>query len=240
MNFVKSIEEKIGFVIIQVQIKYRMWKEGNIMKSPNVSVYKVQMAYFFREKSEIRTFGLVSSLYNQFKDIFNTEPQSLPIPDDAPIEVPRCIWNDINTNVTFNKIRLDFTFNIPSKLSWESLLKEFNEKIKCALDEQVIVVDRVGLVVELTSENDLQDLLKPYIQIDKFNNATEANISWLEKIDTYNVWTYFNINHSREINKIVFDINSLPEDKLGDQGISGGDAMNICSGLLKRKMINVL
>ena len=104
----------------------------------------------------------------------------------------------------------------------------------------MIVVDRVGLVVELTSENDLQDLLKPYIQIDKFNNATEANISWLEKIDTYNVWTYFNINHSREINKIVFDINSLPEDKLGDQGISGGDAMNICSGLLKRKMINVL
>lgn len=45
------------------------------MKSPNVNIYKVQMAYFFREKSEIRAFGLISSLYNQLKDVFKTEPQ---------------------------------------------------------------------------------------------------------------------------------------------------------------------
>ena len=39
------------------------------MKSPNVNIYKVQMAYFFKEKSEIRAFGLISSLYNQLKVI---------------------------------------------------------------------------------------------------------------------------------------------------------------------------
>ena len=72
------------------------------MKSPNVNIYKVQMAYFFKEKSEIRAFGLISSLYNQLKDVFKTEPQSIPIPDDAPADVPRCVWNDINTSLTFN------------------------------------------------------------------------------------------------------------------------------------------
>ena len=44
------------------------------MKSPNVNIYKVQMTYFFKEKSEIRAFGLISSLYNQLKDVFKTEP----------------------------------------------------------------------------------------------------------------------------------------------------------------------
>ncbi|EOS68577.1 hypothetical protein C818_03384 [Lachnospiraceae bacterium MD308] len=210
------------------------------MKGPNVNIYKIQMAYFFREKSPIRTFGLISSLYAQLKDVFKTEPQSLPIPDEAPEDVPRCIWNDVNTSLTFNKVRLDFTFNIPSKFNWKQLLTEFNKKITVAIDEQEIIIDRVGLVSELMSADSLHELLKEYIQINKFNDAGEANISWLESIESYNVWTYFTINESKDINKIVFDINSLPECKLADQGTTGKEAMDKCAELLKGKMINVL
>ncbi len=191
------------------------------MKSPNVNIYKVQMAYFFKEKSEIRAFGLISSLYNQLKDVFRTEPQSIPIPDDAPGDVPRCVWNDVNTSLTFSKIRLNFTFNIPSKFNWQELFVKFNEKIMFAIEECDIVIDRVGLVAEIMSSDNLHDLLKEYISIEKFNNAKEANISWVENIQLYNVWTYFLINESRDENKIVFDINSLPECKLSEQGISG-------------------
>lgn len=210
------------------------------MKGPNVNIYKIQMAYFFREKSSIRTFGLISSLYAQLKDVFKTEPQSLPIPDEAPEDVPRCIWNDVNTSLTFNKVRLDFTFNIPSKFNWKQLLTEFNKKITVAIDEQEIIIDRVGLVSELMSADSLHELLKEYIQINKFNSAGEANISWLESIESYNVWTYFTINESKDINKIVFDINSLPECKLADQGTTGKEAVDKCAELLKGKMINVL
>ena len=141
------------------------------MKGPNVNIYKIQMVYFFREKSPIRTFGLISSLYAQLKDVFKTEPQSLPISDEAPEDVPRCIWNDVNTSLTFNKVRLDFTFNIPSKVNWEKLLTEFNKKIMMAVDEQEIIIDRVGLVSELMSADSLHKLLKEYIRIDKFNDA---------------------------------------------------------------------
>lgn len=210
------------------------------MKGPNVNIYKVQMVYFFREKNVIRTFGLISSLYTQFKDIFKTEPQSLPIPEDAPTDIPRCVWNDVNTSLTFSKERLNFTFNIPSKFNWEQLLDEFNNKIMVAIDEQEIIIDRVGLVSELMSTDSLHDILKEYVQISKFNDAREANISWLENAESYNVWTYFTINESQDINKIVFDINSLPEYRLADQGTTGKDAMNKCAELLKGKMINVL
>lgn len=210
------------------------------MISPSVNVYKVHMAYFFREKSEIRAFELTSSLYNQFKDVFKTEPQSLSVPNDTPDEIPRCIWDDVNKNMTFSKLRLDLIFYIPNKFTWESLLQEFNKKIMSAIIEAEIVIDRVGLVVEVMSHDNLHDLLKESIQINNFNVAKEANISWLENMDSYNVWTYLIINETEDINKIMFDVNSLPEYKLGEQGISALDAMNKCAELLKRKMVNVL
>lgn len=210
------------------------------MKSPNVNIYKVQMAYFFREKSEFRAFGLISSLYNQLNDFFKTEPQSIPIPDDAHEDVPRCVWNDVNTSLTFSKIRLDFTFNIPSKSNWQDKFAAFNEKIMSVIDECDIMIDRVGLVAEIMPSDNLQDLLKKYIQIEKFNNAKAANISWVENIESYNVWTYFLINESKDENKIVFDINSLPECKLSELGVSGRESMNECAEKLKGKMLNVL
>ena len=210
------------------------------MKSPNVNIYKVQMAYFFKEKSEIRAFGLISSLYNQLKDVFKTEPQSIPIPDDAPADVPRCVWNDINRSLTFNKLRLDFSFNIPSKYNWEQLLHEFNDKITKAFDGCEVIIDRVGLVSELMSIDNLHNILNEFVNIEKFNGASEANISWLEKIDSYNVWTYIIINELKNANKIIFDINSLPDCKLSEQGVLAKDAMNKCSEKLKGKMLNVL
>lgn len=210
------------------------------MKSPNVNIYKVQMAYFFKEKSEIRAFGLISSLYNQLKDVFKTEPQSIPIPDDAPTDVPRCVWNDINTSLTFNKLRLDFSFNIPSKYNWEQLLHEFNDKITKAFDGCEVIIDRVGLVSELMSIDNLHNILNEFVNIEKFNGSSEANISWLENIDSYNVWTYIIINELKNENKIIFDINSLPDCKLSEQGVLAKDAMNKCAEKLKGKMLNVL
>ena len=195
------------------------------MKSPNVNIYKVQMAYFFKEKSEIRAFGLISSLYNQLKDVFKTEPQSIPIPDDAPADVPRCVWNDINKSLTFNKLRL---------------LHEFNDKITKAFDGCEVIIDRVGLVSELMSIDNLHNILNEFVNIEKFNGSSEANISWLENIDSYNVWTYIIINELKNENKIIFDINSLPDCKLSEQGVLAKDAMNKCAEKLKGKMLNVL
>lgn len=210
------------------------------MMRPNVNIYKVQMAYFFSEKSETRAFGLMSSLYNQLKEDFKTEPQSMPIPDDAPGDVPRCFWNDVNTSLTFSKERLDFTFNVPSKHNWEQLYNDFNEKLTKALDGCGVIIDRVGLVTEVMSTDNLHDLLREHINIEKFNDAGEANISWLESVDSCNVWTYIIINESKDENKLMFDINSLPDCKLSEQGISSKDAMNRCAEKLKGKMVNVL
>lgn len=210
------------------------------MNSLSVVICKVWMVYFFKENSDFKTFGLINSLYNQFKDIFTTEPQSLPIPNDAPMDVPRCIWNDVNTNLTFNRNMLDFSFNIPTNADWHKKFTDFNKKISNGLLEQRISIDRVGLVSELIPLDDLHDVLKKYVSISQFNIAREANLSWLEYEDKYNIWTYFIINESQNENKVVFDINSLPENKLSKQEIFCKDAMDQCANILERRMKNVL
>ncbi len=210
------------------------------MNSLSVVICKVRMVYFFKENSDFKTFGLINSLYNQFKDIFTTEPQSLPIPNDAPMDVPRCIWNDVNTNLTFNRNMLDFSFNIPTNADWHKKFTDFNKKISNGLLEQRISIDRVGLVSELIPLDDLHDVLKKYVSISQFNIAREANLSWLEYEDKYNIWTYFIINESQNENKVVFDINSLPENKLSKQEIFCKDAMDQCANILERRMKNVL
>ena len=71
-----------------------------------VNLYKIQMMYFFKENSDFKAFELIVRLYHQFKDIFiNSEPQSLPIPDDAPDDVPRCIWNDNSVVFVINSFQ---------------------------------------------------------------------------------------------------------------------------------------
>ena len=210
------------------------------MNSLSVVICKVRMVYFFKENSDFKTFGLINSLYNQFKDIFTTEPQSLPILNDAPMDVPRCIWNDVNTNLTFNRNMLDFSFNIPTNADWHKKFTDFNKKISNGLLEQRISIDRVGLVSELIPLDDLHDVLKKYVSISQFNIAREANLSWLEYEDKYNIWTYFIINESQNENKVVFDINSLPENKLSKQEIFCKDAMDQCANILERRMKNVI
>lgn len=54
------------------------------------------------------------------------------------------------------------------------------------------------------------------------------------------MWTYIIINELKNENKIIFDINSLPDCKLSEQGVLAKDAMNKCAEKLKGKMLNVL
>lgn len=209
------------------------------MKGPNVNVYKIQIAYYFREKSEIRAFGLISSLYEQLKNDFKTEPQSIPASEDTSLEVPRCIWNDINKSLMFSGIRLDFFINVPSQHNWEDLLREYNGKISQAFVGSDIVIDRVGLVVETTCDENFHDLLKQYVDIEKFNKAREANIAWLENIDSYNVWTNIIMNDSKHENKMILDVNTLPDCRLSEQDVTAKDALDHCADTLKGKMQNV-
>ncbi len=204
-----------------------------------MEIYNIQLAYFFSKNSKISVFGLASSLYSEFRDEFNTEPQQLFVPEGAPENIPRCIWSSINKNLLFDRARLNFSFRIVSETQWQKMLNSFNDKLISAFEKNNIKIDRVGLVAENTVTDDLQDFLKQYIKIDQYNNATESNLAWLESDgDLYNIWTYLSINKNQNENRVMFDINSFPDKELSSMKIPCQDAMKKCVGILERRIEN--
>lgn len=209
------------------------------MGNPRVNVYRIQLVLFFKENVDFKAFGLTGSLYNNLKEKSTTEPQTIPASEGMPDDFPRCIWNDSNFNLTFTKVRLDFSFNLLPDEDWNEKLSELKKYIIDSIYDQKIVIDRVGCVAEMSIEGNLHEKLNHVVTIGNFNNASECNISWLERQEYYNIWNYYNIIDNEMENKIVFDINSLPDYKLSNQGITVDQAIEQVIKILKGKMQNV-
>ena len=72
-------------------------------------VFGIQVAFFFTEESNISILKIAAAIQEAFKAMFPTEPQILPLPQDAPPEVPRCIFQkpDGSATLTVSPIRMD-------------------------------------------------------------------------------------------------------------------------------------
>lgn len=209
------------------------------MDKSSVNIYRIQLVYFFKEDADFKAFGLTGSLYNSFNDKITTEPQTIPVSEGMPNDFPRCVWNDSNFNLTFNKIRLDFSFNLTPGDDWCKKMMEFKSAILKAISEQRISIDRVGCIAELSVNEKLHDKLNKVVEISNFKLAQECNIAWLERQGIYNIWNYYNVIDNELENKITFDINSLPDYKLSNQGTTVDEAITEVIDILKGKMQNV-
>ena len=204
-----------------------------------MKVYKEQVVFFFREGSSFKAYELSMALYNQLKIVFkNSEPTVLPVPNDAPADVPRCVWNDYNTKLSYSFQSLNLTIDIPSTHNWAKLVSELTTLISNAFSQCGLSIDRIGVVVEANADSDLHQLIKESVSIPHFTCETEANISWLDHEDKYNVWTYLNIDVSHEVNRIVYDVNNQTEYKLSEQGICVLDAVESALNILKERVTN--
>lgn len=199
-----------------------------------MKIYKEQIVFFFKEGSSFKAFELSMALYNQLKDVFkNNEPTVLSVPNDAPADVPRCIWNDYNTKLSYSLQSLNLTIDIPSTHSWVNLVSELTLLISNAFSQCELCIDRIGVVIEANSDSNLRQLFKESVSVPRFTSETEANISWLDHEGRYNVWTYLSMDVPHDVNKIVYDVNNQTEYKLSEQGISVVDAVAGALNILK-------
>lgn len=212
------------------------------MSKINMFVYKIKLVYFFRKDSKFKTFDLAMNLYEELKGTFiHSEPQTIPIKDDALPDMPRCIWNDLDAKLRFSKECLNFQLVIPAKIAWKETIEVYNSKIMSALNSSEMKVDRVGLVVEMIVEDDLEELLDQVVTTSSYKEAREAELSWRNEEDIFNICTYIHIDREHSVNnKIKFDINTLYEQKLTECGKTVGDVLTMCIEILERRMEDVI
>lgn len=187
------------------------------MMDVSKNVFGVQLAFFFSDNSEISILKLASKIQEAYKAMFPIDPQILPLPNDAPPEVPRCIFQnpDGSASLTFSSERLDFKAGIKANASW----KNFQEVVAYALlqifNSSGIGIRRIGLIVQASVENKDIPAIDEVVLIDKFHESAEKNLSWVnqEKKDdeiTVNIVNNIQINHNNAglQNIITIDVNT--------------------------------
>lgn len=213
------------------------------MQELNNNVCGLQTSYFFKPGSKFKTFSMANMFFANFSKDFDCEPQIMSIPEDAPVDIPRFIWDNNIISITISYSRLDLRISKTIGAEWKAIIKDFTDRINVILKENEIEVQRLGLVIETCFADDIHNYINEFVNIGKFQNSEEINISWLEILDVEsiktNLWLFLSGQKISDTNKIVFDANSHANEVLSEKDLSLEKLINYFIEIIERKMQNV-
>lgn len=172
----------------------------------NFRVYKLQATLFTPELSILNTLKVANRVSELMGDYVGVEPSILPIPKDAPLEIPRIMFSSDDKkwslNISPERINLFYNITPAGKEKCDIEINEFINISKRFFVEypKMInsVVQRIAFVTERSafSEDVFNFVLKRFAnkdQIEKgrpFNNTKRFEIHSLKNY----LWNTFNIN----------------------------------------------
>jgi len=174
------------------------------------------------------------SLRSKLSDKLDGEPVILPVPDDAPSDIPRILLNSKDSKYTchVSSIRLELSFSEPGlpKYRLDELRNEYLSLISNTLD---VVKDQwkskisgVGIIIELIAlaEDPVAYLKNIYIKDGVLTAPTQLQVMYMDKLQ----WDDIQINRGYRLfagefrdesgsrHKMVTmycDINTLSDEK---------------------------
>lgn len=186
------------------------------MSSLENNIFSIKVALFFDDGCKFKALKLATEIQEIYSVMFPDDPQIFQLPDDAPPEIPRCIFSKSNgsATLTFNNVRLDFNGIIKDGSLWRDNMGNILNSLVYICNKINIKLKRVGLIIETKMDGGIDELLQQYISINEFNESEEKTISWVSKRKAEDV----NINVvvclqkflpvSELKNKIIVDVNT--------------------------------
>jgi hypothetical protein len=197
-------------------------------------IQNIQSALFIENFAFRNKISIVDRINKAVDNLFDGDPIILPIPSDAPPEIPRITLNDSKSNyrLIFSPIRLDFFYNDSGKPEkvLDALKNDYFRYlfsiVALVTDEYHLTVPRVALVIKAVSEIErgpnifMQEKFlgnNPF-----FNDTYKLEIHALKKtaINGYDINHWFRIRTATvptgEYNplSVQIDINTLQEKPL--------------------------
>jgi hypothetical protein len=208
------------------------------------SIKKNQTAIFIKNlnlSNDLERAGFFTEMHEKLGEIFNGQPTQLPIPNDAPPEIPRFMLSSMDGKFTCNisLSRVDIFCNIPN-LELDLLFEEQKNNIQVVfnfLSSKKIIVNRIGFiaVIEkiLTQEegDSLTYLKKNFVRDSRFKDPKELMFRYNKADNSENfemnklIVINSNINKKSIIN-LQTDINTLAE-RMGDSSFNSEDINEI-------------
>jgi hypothetical protein len=153
---------------------------------------------------------------------FDGEPLILPVPDDAPSEVPRIILknSDESIQIIISKIRTDFSIKQDTDFTDFSTIADKYIKIIDNINKIINpTLTRLGLVVEILDhkENVINYISETYLKEKKENEEINLSIRDNHIIDDKKINIWFRIknnieNSDKDNITYIFDVNSSNDE----------------------------
>ena len=213
-------------------------------------VQKIQLALFSNNFNLTNMSSVANELKTKTENIFDGQEAILPLPIDAPSEIPRIILKSADNSYSCNIAlsRTDFFFqDISEGKKLEEVIKDYSAKAEKIysyfVSEKNVRIGRIGFVVNFVSElsNSSKKLLQDNIFQDKFYFAQSdklKNIALIfsekDKLDKFEISRLIKIESLRKKSNpdddkkiaIQYDINTLAE-KANEYILSTEDIKNI-------------
>lgn len=190
------------------------------------NIFNLHMALFFNEDTVFPVLNVALKLQEDFRMMFPNEPEIVPLPIDAPKEIPRCIFrNEKDSSITVSQCRIDFDAGIKVNTDWRNHIQVvlLNFLRMCEMFD--IRVERVGVVVQAYGNDDIISELNTKVNIVEFKESEEKNMSYVikKKVDNILLNIITNVIYNTKNNdasKVVsVDVNTDVSNELPD-GIS--------------------
>ena len=172
-------------------------------------IVKLQLALFFQNPIT-RPDNLMGGVNSAMGNLFDAMPQILPIPADAPAEIPRVQMRSENGKYNCNIAcsRVDFILNgdFRDEVVWPDLTKDFLAKVKLfigSIFEQSKIV-RFGLIGNffIPDKSATTSMTRKYLKVD-LNSAEEINLRFNKRTSSHG----FNLNNISSINTALAESN---------------------------------
>jgi hypothetical protein len=180
--------------------------------------------------------GVAQSLNKATKNLFNGGPAILPIPDDAPLEIPRIILRSKDENFVCHVSSKSLEFSLKQKKGENKRLKEIQDDFLSQLADLARVVktglrvkvERLGVVINsamFLEEPSTDFLIKRFLKEGIVIDPREVNLSFLHKFALggfkVNRWQRFSCVSPKDegtlegakVLHIETDVNTVPEIK---------------------------
>lgn len=222
----------------------------------NFKIKKIQFALFPKNFNPLDKSRIAQDIKVRTDNIFDGEDMILPLPMDAPLEIPRIILKSKNgyfsCNISLN--RIDFFRNISGNddLSHikDELLKIIKQINSYFIDDNKILIGRIGFVIdfaiEIEKEKSIELLRKNLLKENSYYNNSKKIKSILLVFTEMDTLDGFSINkqyqYGNEIdNSLVFrfDINT-PSEKIDEYNLKTEEIMRIIDGAINEISNNKL
>lgn len=176
-------------------------------------IVKLQLALFFQYPIS-RPDNLMGGINASMGNLFDAMPHILPIPADAPAEIPRVQMRSengkYNCNIACSRVDFILNGNFRDEAVWPDLTRDFLAKIKLftgSVFEQSKVI-RFGLIGNffIPDKSASTSMTKKYFKVD-LNSAEEINFRFNKRSSSHG----FNLNNITSVNTALAETNGVSD-----------------------------